>query len=166
MDGVKKTGPTIRQIQEEYGGAGKFYIPEEEHYLLENEDWRWDKWPEFYQGKNVADFYDPEIEQKLQALEEEEERILQMEGEDMIESSSDEGGIADEELKRAVDRVRGKISLIKQKSLMKKRNKVHNRNTTLEEVTKGLEEKGIKVNKESLQKRARSRRSIASLEAA
>lgn len=74
--GLKKTGPTIKELQEEYGGAGKFYIPEEEHYILENEDWRYDKWPEFFQGKNVADFYDPEIVAKLDALEEEEERLL------------------------------------------------------------------------------------------
>lgn len=71
--GDKKQGPTIKQLQEEYGGAGNFYIPEEEHYLLESEDWRYDKWPEFYLGKNVADFYDKDIEAKLNALEEEEE---------------------------------------------------------------------------------------------
>ena len=76
LQGVKKTGPTIKELQEEYGGAGRFYIPEEEHYMLEKEDWRYDKWPEFYQGKNVADFYDADIEAKLNALEEEEDKIL------------------------------------------------------------------------------------------
>lgn len=79
LKGIKKTGPTIKQLQEEFGGAGKFYIPEEEHYILENEDWRYDKWPEFYDGKNVADFYDADIEAKLNALEEEEDKFLQME---------------------------------------------------------------------------------------
>lgn len=79
LQGIKKTGPTIKELQEEYGGAGKFYIPEEEHYILENEDWRYDKWPEFYLGKNVADFYDKDIVAKLDALEEEEEKILAME---------------------------------------------------------------------------------------
>jgi nucleolar GTP-binding protein len=29
---VKKTGPTIKDLQEEFGGAGNFYIPIEEHY--------------------------------------------------------------------------------------------------------------------------------------
>lgn len=43
---------------------------------MENEDWRYDKWPEFFLGKNVSDFYDPEIVAKLDALEEEEEKIL------------------------------------------------------------------------------------------
>lgn len=98
--GVKKTGPTIKQLQEEYGGAGKFYIPEEEHYIIENEDWRYDKWPEFYLGKNVADYYDADIEAKLNALEEEEDKIMAMEADTaaMHESSSDEGDISDGEL--------------------------------------------------------------------
>lgn len=30
--GVKKQGPTIKELQEEFGGAGNFYIPVEEHY--------------------------------------------------------------------------------------------------------------------------------------
>jgi len=46
--GLKKTGPTVKELMEEYGGAGKFQIPEEEFYILENEDWRYDKWPEFF----------------------------------------------------------------------------------------------------------------------
>lgn len=68
IDGVKKKGPTVKELQDEYGGAGNFYIPVEEHYILENEDWRYDRWPEFYLGKNVMDFYDPDIEQKLEKL--------------------------------------------------------------------------------------------------
>lgn len=76
LQGVKKQGPTIKELQEEYGGAGKFYIPDEEHFILENEDWRYDKWPEFFNGKNVADFYDADIVAKLDALEAEEEKML------------------------------------------------------------------------------------------
>jgi nucleolar GTP-binding protein len=37
----------------------------EEHYILDNEDWRYDNWPELFMGKNVADFYDADIEEKL-----------------------------------------------------------------------------------------------------
>ena len=113
--GVKKEGPTIKELQEEYGGAGKFYIPEEEHYMLENEDWRYDKWPEFYLGKNVADFYDKDIEAKLNKLEEEEAKILQMEeeAEAARESSEDEDGIATADMARVVKDVRGKINIIK-----------------------------------------------------
>ena len=79
LKGIKKTGPTVKQLQEEYGGAGVFFIPEEEHYMLEKEEWRYDKFPEFYNGSNVLDYYDPDIERKLAALEKEEEEILAME---------------------------------------------------------------------------------------
>lgn len=63
-------------MQEEFGGAGNFYIPVEEHYQLEEDDWKFDRWPEFYLGKNVMDYYDPDIEEKLKALEEEEDKLL------------------------------------------------------------------------------------------
>ena len=42
LNGVKKEGQTVKQLQEEFGGAGNFYIPVEEHYLLEKEEWRYD----------------------------------------------------------------------------------------------------------------------------
>ena len=42
LKGVKKEGPTIKELQEEYGGAGNFYIPVEEHYILDKEEWRYD----------------------------------------------------------------------------------------------------------------------------
>jgi nucleolar GTP-binding protein len=113
--GVKKSGPTIKELQEEYGGAGNFYIPEEEHFILEKEDWRYDKWPEFYLGKNVADFYDAEIVAKLDALEKEEDAILQLEADkaEEIGESSDEDGINAKDLAAAVKKVRGKITVIK-----------------------------------------------------
>ena len=50
-----------------------------EDYLLKNPEWKQDVIPELWQGKNIADFIDPDIEEKLEALEREEER-LQAEG--------------------------------------------------------------------------------------
>ena len=40
INGVKKVGPTIKDLQEEFGGAGNFYIPIEEHYQLEDDAWK------------------------------------------------------------------------------------------------------------------------------
>lgn len=166
--GVKKQGPTIRDLQEEYGGAGMFYIPEEEHYLLEKEEWRYDKWPEFFNGKNVADFYDKDIEQKLNALEEEEEKILQVESDRkaMEESSSDEDGISKADLDACIKKVKGKINIIKTKSKMKAKQRVSSKIRDLQEMTEDLEERGIKVNKESLATRVKNPRRIADLEEA
>lgn len=43
---------------------------------MDNITWKYDKIPEIYDGKNIADFIDPEIERKLFELEEEEERYI------------------------------------------------------------------------------------------
>lgn len=166
--GIKKTGPTIKELQEEFGGAGKFYIPEEEHYILEKEDWRYDKWPEFLQGKNVADFYDAEIVAKLDALEAEEDKILQMAAaqEEADGPSSDEDGITDADLRSVVKDVRGKISVIKQKSRLKYRQRASSKIRQLDEMTQALEDQGIAVNKESLATRVKNPSRIGALEAA
>lgn len=44
--------------------------------MLANDDWKYDTIPEIMDGKNVADFIDPDIEEKLNALEREEERLI------------------------------------------------------------------------------------------
>ena len=39
------------------------------YYTLEDDEWKFDTLPEFMDGKNVQDFFDAEIEQRLNALE-------------------------------------------------------------------------------------------------
>jgi nucleolar GTP-binding protein len=95
-----------RDVEAEEGGAGVYNInmkskfpPFEddmkvgfadrefaENYMLRNPEWNMDIMPEIMDGKNVADFIDPDIEEKLEALEREEER-LQAEG--FYDSESD-----------------------------------------------------------------------------
>lgn len=77
MEGEKPLGrPTLKELEEEFGGAGAFDYPREEKFILENPDWRYDDVPEIMDGKNIIDFYDPDIEAKLALLEEEEEKLL------------------------------------------------------------------------------------------
>ena len=64
-----------RDIEEVEGGAGVYLINMKKNYLLENDEWKFDTIPEIMDGKNVADFIDPDIEEKLEALEREEERL-------------------------------------------------------------------------------------------
>ena len=52
---------------------GCFSVDLKKHYLLEKPEWRYDVIPEILDGKNIADFVDPDIVAKLAALEEEEE---------------------------------------------------------------------------------------------
>ncbi|CAR23616.1 Nucleolar GTP-binding protein 1 [Lachancea thermotolerans] len=64
-----------REVEAENGGAGVFNINLKDKYLLEDDEWKNDVMPEILDGKNVYDFMDPEIAAKLQALEEEEEKL-------------------------------------------------------------------------------------------
>jgi len=66
---------TEKDLQEQNGGAGVYSADLRKHYLLENDEWKYDIMPEIYNGKNVADFIDPEIEAKLAELEREEEEL-------------------------------------------------------------------------------------------
>ncbi|KAF7966819.1 hypothetical protein HWV62_38835 [Athelia sp. TMB] len=86
-----------RDVEAEEGGAGVFNINMKEDYLLKNPEWKMDVMPEIMNGKNVADFIDPDIAEKLEALEREEER-LQAEGfydndEDIFDSDDEREAI-------------------------------------------------------------------------
>jgi nucleolar GTP-binding protein len=107
-----KNDPDRRKLEKdvelEEGGAGVYNINlksaycafvallgslscKAENYILANDEWKDDTIPEIMDGKNIADFIDPDIAEKLEALEREEE-MLEAEGfyddqEDMVGSS-------------------------------------------------------------------------------
>ena len=168
IKGVKKTGPTVKELQEEYGGAGNFYIPTEEHYILEKEEWRYDKFPEFYNGSNVLDFYDPDIERKLAALEKEEDEILAMEQEEnelmQGEESENSDGVTFGDLKNSLKEVRHKKEIKKLQHKMKAKLKARPKRVDVEEMIDHFESTGIAVNKESLRSRSKARRTLGDLE--
>ena len=72
---VTEPRKTERDLMWENGGPGVYSQDFRKLYLLKNEDWKFDAIPEVWEGKNVADFVDPDIEEKLRALEEEEEQL-------------------------------------------------------------------------------------------
>lgn len=170
VNGVKKVGPTIKELQEEFGGAGNFYIPIEEHYQLEDEAWKFDRWPEFYLGKNVMDYYDPDIEEKLKKLEEEEDKLLEMErNENELMHDDDESensdGITQDDLKRSLKEVRSRKAIIKLQHKMKKNLRARSKNKKLEDFEEHLEKKGIDANIDNIRSRIKQRKSIKELEA-
>ncbi|KAH8742002.1 hypothetical protein FG386_002377 [Cryptosporidium ryanae] len=71
-----KSGPTEKDLEEEMGGAGVYQMDWNRKYILRDDNWKYDLVPEIMDGKNIADFIDPEIENKLRQLEEEEEILL------------------------------------------------------------------------------------------
>ena len=163
--GVKKVGPTIKQLQDEYGGAGNFYIPIEEHYQLEKDEWKFDRWPEFFLGKNVMDFYDPDIEEKLRKLEEEEDKLLEMErNENELMEDDDDEEITEGELRSALKDVRDKKAIFKMQHKMKINLRARSKNKKLEDLEEHLEKKGINANIDSLRQRIKKRKTIGQLE--
>lgn len=124
--------------------------------MLADDSWKYDVIPEIMDGKNVADFIDPDIAEKLEALEREEE---QLEAQGFY--ASDEEEMVDSEEEEFLDAA-GQIK--KRKSEIKKisqeKNKLQNRpiiprkkrHVTLSEFTNGMRKHGH--DPEVLEKRA------------
>jgi len=70
---VKKTA---RDLMWEHGGPGVWSPDYREIYDLKDDSWKFDAIPEIMDGKNIADYVDPDIDAKLLALEQEEEQIV------------------------------------------------------------------------------------------
>jgi nucleolar GTP-binding protein len=74
--------PTLRELEEEAGGAGQFVPDTCAERDLADPEWRYDVMPQILNGHNVADFIDPDIEAKFEALlREEEVRVAEYEAE-------------------------------------------------------------------------------------
>jgi len=67
---------TARDLMWENGGPGVWAPDYREQYDLADPEWRFDAIPEIMDGKNIADYIDPDIAAKLDALEQEEEQLL------------------------------------------------------------------------------------------
>ena len=167
--GVKKEGPTIKELQEEFGGAGNFMVPPEEHYILEKEEWRYDSWPEFFNGSNVMDFYDPDITRKLAELEREEEQLLKIEAEQagVHMSDDDESGVTLAELKTSLKEVRQNKARRKMEHKMKAKQRTESvkKKITATQMVEGLRAKGYDVDEERIRSRSKVRKTIAEIEA-
>ncbi|KAI1107016.1 nucleolar GTP-binding protein [Jackrogersella minutella] len=106
-----------RDVEADNGGAGVYNVDLKADYILDNPEWKHDRIPEIFDGKNVYDYVDPDIEAKLQALEEEEER-LEAEGYYDSDEEIDDAEEADIRVKAEI--IREKTSLIRNESRMKR----------------------------------------------
>ncbi|RCI09527.1 hypothetical protein L249_4065 [Ophiocordyceps polyrhachis-furcata BCC 54312] len=107
-----------RDVEAENGGAGVYNVDMRADHLLKNPEWKYDKVPEIFDGKNVYDFVDPDIEAKLQALEEEEEQLEQQGYYDSDDDIEDED---EAEILHKAELIREKQQLIRNEARMKKR---------------------------------------------
>eukprot|EP00978_Attheya_sp_CCMP212_P045205 scaffold337366_cov49-Attheya_sp.AAC.1 len=111
-DGNKKK--TARDLMWENGGPGVWAPDYREQYDLKDEAWRFDAIPQILDGKNIADYVDPEIEAKLLALEKEEDQLVaELEAAAMGEESESD---LDEEEEAAVHAIRERKIITRQSS--------------------------------------------------
>ncbi|RYC66022.1 hypothetical protein CHU98_g190 [Xylaria longipes] len=106
-----------RDMEEANGGAGVFNVDLKADYLLENPEWNHDRIPEIFDGKNIYDYVDPDIEAKLQALEEEEEKL---EAEGYYDSDEEIDDVETAEVRRKADQIRTKQALIRNEAKMRR----------------------------------------------
>lgn len=135
--------PTLKEIQEQHGGAGVFNFPLQEHYILEDPDWKYDIVPEIIDGKNIADYVDKDILERLEELEREEEMLDEARG-NMIEEEEEE---LDASMIDAFKEVKGKKAVLKIQHRLKKSQRAYPRNKDFNDVKEKLNAKGHATNK-------------------
>ncbi|KAK8118974.1 nucleolar GTP-binding protein [Apiospora kogelbergensis] len=163
MKKYDKTDPErrrlARDVEEENGGAGVYNVDLRADYLLENDEWKQDRIPELFEGKNVYDYVDPDIEAKLQALEEEEERL---EAEGFYESEEEIDDEEEAQIRTKAELIREKQALIRNEARMRK--SLKNRaviprkfvKQPLSELEEGLDVLGVDTTDLGLRARAQS----------
>ena len=146
-----------------------FFLPRPaERYLLDNAEWKYDAVPEIWDGKNIADFVDPEIEAKLLALEREEDEL---EAKGFYESEEEMEDSGDEEIRELASKIKDKKKMIVTEHRMRKNThknkpllprKANAKNHTTEDFGEHLESMGLDASgavataAENPRKRARS----------
>ncbi|KAJ0417080.1 P-loop containing nucleoside triphosphate hydrolase protein [Aspergillus carlsbadensis] len=106
-----------RDIEEENGGAGVYNIDLKKTYTLADDDWKHDKIPEVWNGKNIYDYVDPDIEAKLAALEDEEEKL---EADGYYESDESIEDAEDADTRMKADLIREKRTLMRNDAKLRK----------------------------------------------
>ncbi|KAI7834415.1 GTP binding protein 4 [Kickxella alabastrina] len=102
-----------RDMELEGGGAGVYNVDLKKRYMLASDEWKYDIIPEILDGKNVADFIDPEIEEKLAELEREEEKLA---AEGLYDSPSDSEDEEEKRIRSTARRIRSRKQVIAQES--------------------------------------------------
>lgn len=148
-----------RDIEEEEGGPGVYSYDMRKNHILANDEWRYDVVPEFFDGKNVQDFVDPDIDAKLQALEQEEEALLQKELEQQDEIQDQISRLR--AVRAKLSRLHRGISHKRMEGKLKKKKNgprlLKKTNQQLEEARRALREEEINPTSEvSSRKRGRS----------
>ncbi|KAI4837366.1 nucleolar GTP-binding protein 1 [Plasmodium brasilianum] len=137
-----RTDNRILQIdlQNENGGAGVYSVDIRRNYDIK-EEYKYDVIPEIFNGKNICDFVDINIEQKLMELEKEEETLLDKDVQiDPMWFKT----------KRVLEKMALKLKRLKLHAKLneEKQPLYHKKNKTVEEMEKKLDE--LKLDKQKI----------------
>ncbi|KAI3660826.1 hypothetical protein MP638_001875 [Amoeboaphelidium occidentale] len=113
---VENVRKTEKEIEIENGGAGVYNIDLKKMYDLEVPEWKYDIIPEIMDGHNVADWIDPEIERKLEELEEEEDQLAAAEESKVVPTPTEE----DKKIRKLAKEIKDKKKLVVLEHRMKK----------------------------------------------
>ena len=130
----------VKELMEANGGDGVFYVPDRQHFILEKPEWKDDVMPEIMDGKNIFDYIDPDINQKLQALEEEEEQRLLEKQNQLDNEEEDEDSDLDDELLLEHDTMMENVQKIRTKHKQVKRSTLPRKVRDLTETEKFMAE--------------------------
>jgi len=107
VEGAKQKKKLAKELEQELGED--YFMDLRQHWDLQNDHEKHDILPEIYLGKNVADFIDPDIMQKLEELEKEEE-LREKAG--VYDSESEEENSEDEEIRKQAEQIREQKKLV------------------------------------------------------
>jgi len=149
----KETFETEKAREERFGGPGVYSVDLRKKFLLRDSSWRYDVVPEIMDGKNIADFVDPDPDLM--------KKIIDLEKETALLTADD--GVLEEEMsswrdtQRLVDDLHSKIRQKRfENSLKKSRNTpiMPRRGRQLSEVETGLKKSDYET--EGVRQRSRS----------
>ncbi|CCF75940.2 NOG1, nucleolar GTP-binding protein [Babesia microti strain RI] len=107
---------TEKELEDKYGGPGVYSIDLRKNYILDDPNWKYDVFPEIYDGKNVFDFVDPDIDERLKMLEMEEQLLMREINDDPIDGEW-------KSMQNALDEMHSSIKAKQlERKLQKKRN--------------------------------------------
>jgi len=99
---------TEKEMQDLNGGAGVYSSDLRKGYVLDDDSWKYDIMPEIFNGKNVADFIDPEIDARLAELEREEDELEERWAAEKSEADMEAEPDMDDEEKAMLQEVRAR----------------------------------------------------------
>ncbi|KAG0255052.1 Nucleolar GTP-binding protein 1 [Mortierella polycephala] len=144
-----------RDLEAAEGGAGVFNVDLKKKYLLEDPEWKYDVIPEIWQGKNVADFIDADIQEQLDELEREEEKL---EAEGFYKSEEEEMDSEDEALEATANAITEHNSLTRIQARLKgSKNKAVLPKTAVKRTVSDMSDHLEKMGLDATEARARSR---------